>query len=175
MNLKNAIRQIADKKEQVYSIVGTVTAVDKSARTCEVEPVNGDATLFDVRLQADEDGADGVVIFPKIGSNVIVTFFDHSTGYTAAMSSVESIELVFNQLKIKMNTDGIRVEKNGVDLLGIMETIIDNSEKCYDFLIKLKVVTPTGTGLLSPDIIAQVTAEKLKLPAFRQQLKQLLV
>jgi len=54
MNIKEAIQQILQNDEEIYSIVGEVTAVDESARTVDVQPNDESAELFGVLLQANQ-------------------------------------------------------------------------------------------------------------------------
>lgn len=172
--LREAIRTLSQNYDEVYSIVAKVKAVDKSKRTCTVEPLNGDAALFGVRLQSEESSDKGLVVFPKVGSSVIVTFLNRETGHVTAFSEWDNTEFVLGQLKVKVDTEGVHLERNGGDLRKIIDAIVENSEKTFDFLLKLKVVTPSGVGTLSPDIAVQVTTEKAKLSALKNQIKQLL-
>lgn len=91
MNLKDAIQSLADKGNRVYSITGKV--VEVNGKTCDVDPDNGDATLFDVRLQSEEN-PNGILITPKVGSSVIVTMISKEAGYIGMFSEVDSISLM---------------------------------------------------------------------------------
>ena len=170
----NAIRNIANKNDQVYSILAKVTDVDSKNRVCDVKPLNGDADIFGVRLQPNTGKKTGLVCFPEVGSVVIVTFISSEAGYIASHSDLEKVEFVKKTLKITVDTEGVHYENKGADLRKVIDALVANSEKTYDFLIKLKVITPSGTGVLSPEMIVQVTAEKLKLETLKQQIGQLL-
>ena len=55
----------------------TVGSVDEGQQTCNLQPLNGDAEIFDVKLKATLDGLEnGMVVFPKVGSQVIVGLAD---------------------------------------------------------------------------------------------------
>lgn len=88
--IKVALRQIVKDEEEIYSIVGTVKDID--GKTCTVTPSNGDPDLFEVRLQAGETDK-GFVIYPKKGSEVLVTFLNKLTGYIALCAEIDRIEL----------------------------------------------------------------------------------
>ena len=91
-NISQLIREIVkDPNAEMYSIPAKITAVDETARTCDVEPLNGSAEIFDVRLQAQKDGATGFVMIPKVGSIGIVTFINPATGYLALTTDVDKI------------------------------------------------------------------------------------
>jgi hypothetical protein len=168
------MRAIAKTDDELYSIVAKVTKLDKKKRVCDVEPLNGDAALFGVRLQADVEKSDGVVIFPKVGSSVIVTFINEKTGYVAQVTTIESIEFVIDNLKIKYNTEGVHIENKGINLKDVFEGIIDEATAAFDMISTLKIIVPTGIGTPSPDVIAKATLEKTKLAALKQKLNQIL-
>jgi hypothetical protein len=172
--LKKALRAITNTDDEVYSIVGKVTKVDKTRRVVNVQPLNGDAEILGVKLQSNESNTEGVVIFPKKGSNVVVTFLNKNTGYVALFSTVEMLEYKAKQLKISVDTEGVHLERNGVDLKQVFDTLVEHTDNAYDFLIKLKVVTPAGPGKLSPDMILLVKAEQLKLTLLKNQISQII-
>lgn len=89
MNLKEAIQELADKNETIYSIPATVIAVN--GHTCDVDPINGGATIFDCKITAG-DGTTGILINPKIGSVVIVTMLSKNNAYVALYDEIDSIQ-----------------------------------------------------------------------------------
>jgi len=82
------------------NIRGKVIAVDEEERTCEVEPLNGDAAIPDARLTAsiDTEIIGGIIFIPKVGSSVIVSFLDtsDSEAYVSKFGEVEKIILEFS-------------------------------------------------------------------------------
>ena len=173
-DLRKAIQNASKGNDEIYSFVGEVLNIDTSKRTCDVRPLNGSADLFDVRLQAVEGNTGGWFLLPKKGSKIIVSFTSNVSAYAAAFSEIDEQSLQIGTLKMRANTVGVHWENNGGDLRKIVDALVEKSEKVFDFLINLKVITPTGTGILSPEMIAQVTAEKVKLTALKQQINQLL-
>ena len=173
-DIKSAIRNLVSNDDEVYSIVGYVTKVDKKRKVVNVQPLNDDAEILGVRLQANESDTEGVVIFPKVGSNVTVTFLNKDTGYVAQYSEIESVEWKFKKMKGVANSEGVHLENDGADLKKVVNDIVDNTDKIYDFLIKIKIVTPAGLGKLSPEMIAQVAIEQQKLNVLKNQIAQLL-
>lgn len=88
--IKKAIREIARPNgEELYAIPGLVTAVDKDANTCNVEPLNDTADILAVKLKA-ADG-DGIVYYPKVGSVVYVVMEDKNTGFVGMFSEIENL------------------------------------------------------------------------------------
>lgn len=91
MNVAAAIREIAKSNDEVYSTVAQVTAVNETQRTCTVAPVDGTATVYNVRLQAAINGKEGFVAIPKTNSFVIITFLDRNTAYVGVMSELDKV------------------------------------------------------------------------------------
>ena len=93
LTIREAIRRIIEedgyKAEQLYTLPCTVDSVDKDLNVCTVTTVFDENEITDVRLQAVEGGGDGMVIYPKEGSSVLVTFLNKTTGFVSAYSDVD--------------------------------------------------------------------------------------
>ena len=83
--LKDIIRQLSREGESASIMVGTVSAVDTGARTVDVEPINEDAPVLGVNLQANQEAKLGVVLFPRVGSYVAVAML---SGYSAGVVEI---------------------------------------------------------------------------------------
>lgn len=71
--IRNAIQEIAGTKYKSFDLeTGTVEAVDKTARTCDVKPSDGSATIYDVRLQATPEQTQGILRVPKAGTSICI-------------------------------------------------------------------------------------------------------
>lgn len=93
MTIREIIQSIVgDKFKTLYGIPCKVTAVDTGALTCDVEPVNGDADIKDVRLMAGV--GNGVTLIPAVDSIVIVQMISDVSGYVTMYSQVQSIQLL---------------------------------------------------------------------------------
>jgi len=127
-NIGDLIAKLADKKEEVYSIICKVSEV--SGEVAELAPLNGDASLFDVKLLAGTS-ATPLLITPVVGSTVIATFLSKDTAFVSLYSEIESVqimgdqfgglikieELVKNLDKLTARVDGIiDAIKNGVPI-----------------------------------------------------------
>ena len=105
--LKNIIRQLANDGISGSIMVGTVSSVDREARTVDVEPINEDAPVLGVNLQANQEATLGVVLYPRVGSYVVVSMLSgYEAGVVVLTEDVESIEVNINDgTKLTMSED----------------------------------------------------------------------
>lgn len=118
MNIRDAIKDITGQyAAPVYSIICTVDSVDENNRTCTVTPVNGDAQIQDVRLQA-AIGADqvGQFVIPATGSYVIVSMTSEYAGFVSMFSEVERVDLVGTDANMQPLVKGESLNDNLDDL-----------------------------------------------------------
>ena len=101
MEIKDLLKQLLKENEEIYSLIGKVTSIDENKRLCEVEPLDGSAKLFDVRLQTQVAGNEGLVIFPVPGSEVTVSFLSKELAFISGCSKIQ---------KIMLNSDGFSLE-----------------------------------------------------------------
>lgn len=157
--LREAIRNAAKGNDEIYSLVGIVKAVDEGKRTCDVEPSNGGAMLFDVRLQAKESGTEGVVFVPKKDSEVIVTFMSRESAFVSMFSDLESITLVKSDLNVATET---------TELFDIIDSLID-------VLKVFKLSTNVGVTIqVLPDIQAKLEVLKNRNSSVKKKFSKLL-
>lgn len=111
-NIREAIRRLAQGGRQTTSLICTVDAVDRLARTVDCTPIDDSAPLLGVNLQANQESRLGIVAFPKIGSFVVVGFVaEGSAGVVLLTDEVESIEMVISEQSARITAD-----ENGVCL-----------------------------------------------------------
>lgn len=110
MELRELIRTLAWGNEEIYCKICTVEKVDKQARTIDCQPIDDeDAPILGVNLQANQESAHGIVVFPKQGSYVVVAFLSAAVAVMVLADEVESIEAVIDDNKMSMDKDGARV------------------------------------------------------------------
>ena len=126
MSIADIIKQLAKTGNPLGCIVCKVTAVDKSARTVDVEPVNEEAPILACNLQADQKATVGIVQYPRIGSFVVVGFSsDGAAGMVLLCEDVESVEIVIKDKdtsSIVMTEDGIVMNNGTLDGLMMDES-----------------------------------------------------
>lgn len=84
------VRKAMDK-EKFYSEIGTASEVDEAKRTCTFTPVGDSAPRANIRLQSVISNKTGIVIIPKEGSTIGVTFLNKIAGFVSLTSDVENI------------------------------------------------------------------------------------
>ncbi len=117
--LKDIIRKLSREGDSASIMVGTVSAVYTEARTVDVEPINEDAPVLGVNLQANQEAKLGVVLFPRVGSYVAVAMLSgFSAGVVVLTEDVESIEVNINDgTKLTISEDGTSLNvKDGITL-----------------------------------------------------------
>lgn len=167
-----AIRRLADKGDEVYSIVGEVTEIDAAGRTCTVQPVaEPEALIYDVRLQADIEGSVGMVSFPKKGSLVVVTFLNPATGYVALCSEVEKVEWTVGEKTLTFDKDGLRIVSEVSDLKTELNAFADLLNSILTTLTTFQLATNVGpTVSVMPNIVADLVQYQLDLANFKTNL-----
>lgn len=113
---------MAQGGRQTVSLICTVDAVDKETRTVDCTPLDEGAPLLGVNLQANQESKFGVVVYPRVGSYVVVGFVaDGSAGIVLMTDDIESIEMVVkdDNTSLKITEDGIVM--NGGSLGGLIK------------------------------------------------------
>lgn len=166
MGIREQLREIMKGNEEVYSLVGKVKSIDAAKRTCVVEPINEDADLLDVRLQAEQESSTGIYTKPKVGSYVVVTFLGKNTAYIALCSEIDSVE-------IKINAQTITIDgANGVDISGFLKVASATSDlksaisELIDLVIGLSIVVVGTAGTVNPTQTPLLVALKAKFATF---------
>lgn len=110
----------AISKQAIQTFVASVQEVDQESATITALPVGG-PELFDVRLRAAIDGSEqGVILFPKVGSTVLVGIIgnDPDTAFVCRQSEVEKAILKIGESSLEISTDGFLL--NGGSLGGLI-------------------------------------------------------
>ena len=139
--LSRAIQNTAKQgmsSEKIYSSICKVISVDESTRTCQLEPINGDAERKG-RLQASLSLSEGVYVKPVINSYVQLTYINNITGVITAFSEIESIEIITSEGCDLSISSKFKIENKTTSLLTAIEKLIT---ACTN----ITVPTPSGTS-----------------------------
>jgi hypothetical protein len=184
--LKNAVKRLVEDLINVQTLVCTVVSVDKNADTCEVEPVNGEANLTDVRLKAIIEDPENpplaickIVVYPKVGSTVIVSIIEDNpnVAYVGIISEIDEILIIMGgAFKMHLKPDGNLEFNEGLlgGLVKIQELItklnvLENRMGTHQHLYinAAAVVTPTTPDVatnpaITPTELSELEDTKIK-------------
>jgi len=141
------IRELADPKLEVFAIPGTVVKVYDDR--CDVEPLSGDGTLYNVQLTGGEDS--DVLIEPELNSTVLVVMMNNAEGFLAAWSKVKSITFHGGKL------GGLPISDKVAKKISALESRVDALEQhaaTHTHLITAPG-SPSATAL--PVVVPKVT------------------
>jgi hypothetical protein len=175
--IKEVIRKLANTDEEVYSIIAKVVNVDNTNRTVDVSPINGDAPIIDVKLQALEKSEDGLVMIPAVGSFVIVTFIDDVKAFVTSTDVLDSILVNIGSQAIRINSEGIAVKSSITDLSDELSTFVDIIKGILSDLEQFKVLC-SGPGSPSsavfPASIGKLKQRSIQLDEMRNKLQTII-
>lgn len=98
----------------------TVTSVDRDARAVDCEPLDESAPILGCSLQGDQEGEEGFLLLPKVGSYVIVGLVDgQDTGAVLLTDTLDALELKIGDKTLHFTSEGIVF--NGGDLGGLIK------------------------------------------------------
>lgn len=152
MTLKEAIQELAKSNEEVYCKICTVDSVDDAARTVDCTPLDDSAPLMGVNLQANQEFDKGIVIFPTVGSSVIVGFLNKDTAAILLCEQVDRVEIAIEDMTVVIDGQGIVINGGGLGGLVKVEpltTRLNTLEKDLNALktaFKSWVVAPNDGG-----------------------------
>lgn len=171
MAIQDSIKALMKNNTENYSIVAKVKSVDKNKRTCTVVPVSdADDKIFGVRLQAKREYDKGIVCYPAVDSEVVVTFENKQTGYVAMFSQIESYECIIDDKEFNFDGSGLLVKSAQGSLLSAWSDLLDILEN-FKVITQVNGSTATGTPItgigttttVSPDVIAKITLLQMKI------------
>lgn len=134
---------------KIHSKVCVVSNINETKRTCTCTPVNDDAEIFNVRLQAIISGTTGIFAVPKDGSKVIVDFFNDLSGAVTVTSEIDKFQVIADgKLKIEGNGTSLKTDILN-ELISVLKAAI--------------ITTPSGPGAFAPNTITALTAVDTKI------------
>lgn len=114
-NFAEAIKKLAKTNDEVYAKVCEVLEIDQDEKTVNVKPVDDTAEIYNVRLQAESESG-GLVLFPKVGSMVLVVFINKNNAAVVNTSEIEKLELVIENSELQIDKDKFLFKREQVQL-----------------------------------------------------------
>lgn len=184
MTLKEAIRILATAGVEMYCKICTVDSVDVEARTVDCTPIDESAPLVGVNLQASQEGSLGVVLFPTVGSYIVVSFINPAVAVVALCDQVEKVQIDIGQTSATITGDGVdaavgdmtmKITPEGITLnggeLGGLVKIEQLTKMLNDLIGAFNTHThelPTGAVAVTGSATAQANPAPVVVPAIAQ-------
>lgn len=123
--LRDALRDMVREMLMDGSVQATVKSVDKDTGTIVATGLKEDIDYFDVRLRAvlSDGGQRGILAYPKVGSQVSVTWLDgiDTMGFVSQFSDIDSFRLIVdNGVSLELTAEG-KLLLNGDSLGGLVK------------------------------------------------------
>lgn len=135
--IREALRRHAQQVGPMQTMLVTVVSVDESEGTCSLVDDDG-LELFDVRLKPVLTDNESLVMFPSVGSWVLIARIeDDEEWLLMSCEQVDKYRVTVGDSVIEMTSDGIKISNGGETLKSILSDLIE--------AIKLLTV-PTGAG-----------------------------
>lgn len=158
LEIREAIQRIVKDSEEMYSVVATITSVDEAARTVDIQPIDGSAELFDVKLQANIDGTTGLVQIPTVDSYVVATFLSKDTAFISLCTDVDKILIDTEEITINGGSNGGLININ--DLITKLNTI-ENDLNSLKLALSTWIPIPNDGGAALKAVISSYAAQTL--------------
>ena len=124
--IASLVKQLAGRGVSTLKF-SEVTSVDRTTRTIDCQPLDESAPILGCTLQADGEGTQGLTLFPKVGSLVIVGLVDGGeAGVTLLSDELDALELQIGDQRIEVTKDGITLNEGK---LGGLINIADLTSK----------------------------------------------
>lgn len=188
MTLKEAIRVLAMSGAELYCKICTVDAVDEQARTVDCTPIDESAPLVGVNLQASQDSSVGVVLFPAVGSYVIVAFITPAVAAVVLCDKIDKAQLSIGKTQITVDAEVVdtslgdtsfRITSEGVQFnggkLGGLLKIEQLTEKFNELIRAFNTHThtiPVGGVPVTGTAAAQSNPAPVEVPAVTQAMPE---
>lgn len=188
MTLKEAIRVLAMSGAELYCKICTVDAVDVEARTVDCTPIDESAPLVGVNLQASQDSSVGVVLFPAVGSYVIVAFITPAVAAVVLCDKIDKAQLSIGKAQITVDAEVVdtslgdtsfRITSEGVQFnggkLGGLLKIEQLTEKFNELIRAFNTHThtiPVGGVPVTGTATAQSNPAPVEVPAVTQTMPE---
>lgn len=151
--IQQALQQLLLDGHELYAKVCTVDSVN--GMSCNCSPVDGSAPINDVRITADFDNANKWVLVPKVGSLVVVSFFNKDIGFVSMVNDVSQV-LYKNGDTVFRVDDKFFLAAGTENLLTLMQDLLQA-------IIDEKHMTNTGVTIsLTPDSVTKFEGIKTR-------------
>jgi hypothetical protein len=173
-DIRKAIKSIA-LSGRMEAIIGTITEVDEDQRLCTIEPLNGDAIVYDVRLQAAIGDEHGVVLIPKVGAYGIAVFIADNAAFLALFGEVEKVIWGVDKQVLEFTKDGLSLSNDTAKFAEEQTKLIDTISAILDTLLQFQLATNVGPTIsVMPQVVTLLNKHKADLTGIKTNLNTLI-
>jgi hypothetical protein len=152
--IKAGIRTLANAPNEIIS--GTVIAgsIDAGAYTVSVLPSDADESIEGVMLNAISEDGNGVILFPKDESNVVIGCVDgpgewtliKASEITKAIITIANVKYEINDTHVSIQNGDVlfNVSNNVFKMNTASESLFQLLKDCFTYLTALTVSTSSG-------------------------------
>ena len=169
MSLRDSIQRLAASSDEIYCKICTVDAIHDEERTVDCTPLDDSALLVDVNLQVNQSGVTGIILWPKVGSYVLVAFMSTARAAVVLADEVERIELRVGDTQLKVDARG--VVANGGQLGGMVKIneLTDRLNALIDAFNSHTHEIPSGAVAVTGSATAQANPVPVSVPPVSAQ------
>lgn len=150
--IEEAVQKLAGTylKDLISIQACTVDFVDEDNRVCDCTPIGGDADTGIPGVQLCAENNNGFLVFPAVGSTVIVALSTRNSAFVLFFSDVEKVQFMDGTL------GGLPFIKDPDNSnVGLLKKINNLENKVNTIIDKIKLCTiplaPSGTFVLGAD------------------------
>lgn len=159
--IKELIQKLVKKSIPMVASVGLVTSVDFEEHSCDVKLTDG-TELPAVRLRAVmDDKAEGLIIYPKLGSHVIVSSINNKSEQSFVVMASEVDIILFDEGK---NGGLVKIEAL-VKRLNRLEERMNSHQHIY--INAASAPTPTTVDSITNSKMVQTKVADLENEKFK--------
>lgn len=163
MNIREIIQMISKQDGSANLLLCTVSEINVMDSTCKCSPINGDADILEVRLQATLGG--GLYLKPVEGSLVLVVMANDTLGFVVLTSELEEVVYFDGSLGGLIRINDLVTKVNAIEnkVNEIISTFNTHVHSGVTTGAGSSAVTPTGiVGTLTNTVVADLENDKVK-------------
>lgn len=138
---KGLLRFLGLDSDQV--ILGTVESVDKTAFTCHLKRANG-FEVPDARLKTLKNAEKGIVLLPKVGSDVLAHDLGGGDWLVISVEEVESMVMHVDNTLVEIGKDLFQLNGGNNGGLTIADKVEGNLTAVKEFLSQMATLIMDG-------------------------------
>jgi hypothetical protein len=159
--IRETLKKLGKQHQFDHIVYGQITNVRPSEQLCDVIPSNGDAEIFDARLQTTDDKA--VLFVPKDKTFGLVVMESETSGFLIWAEQNDSCQLKVGDTYIYVSKSGIEIKKGQTDLKAILLDFLKDYDNTLDLLTKPLFVAGQIPVTLLPTVLPTIVKKKVEL------------